>query len=90
MSSVWQDFTAPTPPELPPEKYDATVASMIALLRYGSGLPFNRVQRLQQDLGEAVDASNISSLLTTANIRRQIEDGSAEGVNMQRLDAESN
>ena len=28
-------------------KYDHTVASMIGLLKYGSGLPFNRIQRLQ-------------------------------------------
>ena len=40
-------FTAPTPPELSPEKNDAIVASMITLLRYGSGLPLNRVQRPQ-------------------------------------------
>src|SRR3990172_3576399 len=30
-----------------PHHYDHTVASMIGLLKYGSGLPFNRVQRLQ-------------------------------------------
>jgi hypothetical protein len=29
------------------DKYDHTVASMIGLLKYGSGLPFNRLQRLQ-------------------------------------------
>jgi transposase len=40
-------FTAPEPEEAGPDKYDHTVASMIGLLKYGSGLPFNRVQRLQ-------------------------------------------
>ena len=29
------------------QKYDHTAASMIGLLKYGSGLPFNRLQRLQ-------------------------------------------
>jgi len=29
------------------DKYDHAVASMIGLLKYGSGLPFNRLQRLQ-------------------------------------------
>ena len=40
-------FTAPQPEEAGPEKYDHTAASMIALLKYGSGLPFNRLERLQ-------------------------------------------
>ncbi len=40
-------FTAPAPAGVGDKKYDPTVASMIGLLKYGSGLPFNRVQRLQ-------------------------------------------
>ena len=40
-------FTAPPPEGIGEEKYDQTVASMIGLLKYGSGLPFNRLQRLQ-------------------------------------------
>ena len=40
-------FTAPVPTGVGDEKYDHTVASMIGLLKYGSGLPFNRIQRLQ-------------------------------------------
>ena len=40
-------FTAPAPEGIGEEKYDPTVASMIGLLKYGSGLPFNRLQRLQ-------------------------------------------
>lgn len=41
-----------TPPEgIGDEKYDATVASMIGLLKYGSGMPFNRLQRLEESLG---------------------------------------
>ncbi len=40
-------FTAPVPAGVGDAKYDHTVASMIGLLKYGSGLPFNRVQRLQ-------------------------------------------
>lgn len=39
------------------EKYDATAASMIGLLRYGSGLPFNRMERLQGDLGVPLPVS---------------------------------
>ncbi len=40
-------FTAPMPADVGDTKYDHTVASMIGLLKYGSGLPFNRLQRLQ-------------------------------------------
>jgi transposase len=40
-------FTAPAPTGMGDQKYDHTVASMIGLLKYGSGLPFNRSQRLQ-------------------------------------------
>jgi hypothetical protein len=40
-------FTAPQPANTPSDKYDHTAASMIGLLKYGSGLPFNRIQRLQ-------------------------------------------
>ena len=36
-------FTAEPPPDAGCKKYDATAASMIALLKYGSGLPFNRL-----------------------------------------------
>jgi transposase len=44
-------FTAKAPPEVGPNKYDAESASMIALLKYGSGLPFNRLEKLQGGLG---------------------------------------
>jgi hypothetical protein len=41
-------FTAPAPKEMDRPKYDHTVCSMIGLLKYGSGMPFNRLQRLQR------------------------------------------
>lgn len=44
-----KSFTAPLPPDAGDTKYDITAASMIGLLKYGSGLPFNRLQRLQQN-----------------------------------------
>ena len=40
-------FTASPPNGMGESKYDHTVASMIGLLKYGSGLPFNRLRRLQ-------------------------------------------
>ena len=40
-------FTAPAPEDVGSEKYDATTGSIIGLLKYGSGMPFNRLDRLQ-------------------------------------------
>lgn len=50
-------FTARAPESLGAEKYDATSGSMIALLKYGSGLPFNRLEGLQACLGVPLPAS---------------------------------
>ncbi len=41
-------FTAEAPPDVGSDKYDATAASMIAVLKYGSGVPFARLAGLQQ------------------------------------------
>ncbi|HUD15028.1 MAG TPA: IS66 family transposase [Terracidiphilus sp.] len=50
-------FTAQAPVDVGAEKYDATVASMIGLLKYGSGLPFNRLDGLQRNLEVPLPAS---------------------------------
>ena len=50
-------FTAEPPEGVGEEKYDAASASMIALLKYGSGLPFNRLEGLQESLGIPLPAS---------------------------------
>ena len=50
-------FTAEAPAGIGEEKYDATSASMIALLKYGSGLPFNRLERLEGNLGIPLPAA---------------------------------
>jgi transposase len=50
-------FTAQAPPEAGCEKYDATAGAMIALLKYGSGFPFHRLQQLQANLGVPVPQS---------------------------------
>lgn len=50
-------FTAKPPEGVGSEKYEATAASMIALLKYGSGVPFNRLEGLQESLGIPLPAS---------------------------------
>lgn len=44
-------FTAELPEEAGQKKYDATASAMLGLLRYGSGLPLNRIARLQTEMG---------------------------------------
>ena len=43
-------FTAKAPTNVGDKKYDETAAAMIALLKYGCGLPFNRLDRLGANL----------------------------------------
>jgi transposase len=50
-------FTAQAPQEVGEEKYDATCGAMIALLKYGSGFPFYRLEGLQKSLGIPLPAS---------------------------------
>jgi transposase len=50
-------FTAKAPDDMGDDKYDETAGSMIALLKYGSGLPFYRLEGLQQSLGIPLPAS---------------------------------
>jgi transposase len=50
-------FTAPLPQEAGSKKYDTAAVAMIALLKYGSGLPFNRLQTLQNNLGVPLPSS---------------------------------
>lgn len=50
-------FTAAVPAEAGDRKYDATAGSMIGLLKYGSGLPFNRLEGLQGYLEIPLPAS---------------------------------
>jgi transposase len=50
-------FAAQPPEGAGAEKHDATVGSMIGLLKYGTGMPFNRAETLQGSLGIPLPAS---------------------------------
>jgi transposase len=50
-------FTAEEPEGVGREKYDETTAAMIALLKYGSGMPFYRLEKLEHLLGIPLPAS---------------------------------
>lgn len=50
-------FTAQPPAGVGSQKYEATVVSMVGLLKYGTGVPFHRLDRLQENLHIPLPAS---------------------------------
>jgi transposase len=59
-------FTADEPDAAGPAKYDETAVAMIALLKYGTGVPFKRLERLQGQLGMPLPATTQWGLMETA------------------------
>jgi transposase len=59
-------FTAPAPEGVGTEKYDATATSMVGLLKYGAGLPFNRIEKLQESMGIPLPAATQWDLVQAA------------------------
>jgi len=49
-------FSATAPPEAGQEKYDLNVAPTLAVMRYGYGMPTNRLAQMQQDVGVPLPA----------------------------------
>jgi hypothetical protein len=56
-SGCGQVFTAPLPKEARGPKYSESAASMMIVLRYGMGVPLNRLETMQRFLGVPVPAS---------------------------------
>lgn len=50
-------FTAAAPEAAGCDKYDATAVAMIALLKYGTGVPFKRLERLESQLAMPLPAA---------------------------------
>ena len=50
-------YEAEAPQEVGEKKYDESAAAMIALLKYGSGVPWDRLERLEASLGIPLPAS---------------------------------
>lgn len=59
-------FTAAAPEGVGEEKYDETAAAMIALLKYGCGMPFYRLEQLQKALGIPLPAATQWDLVLAA------------------------
>ncbi len=64
-------FTADPPPGVGAEKYDATAGAMIAVLKYGTGLPFHRLDRLQANLHIPLPASTQWEIVSDLAMRLQ-------------------
>jgi transposase len=60
-----QVFTAQPPEQAGRNKYDETAGAMVALLKYGAGLPFNRIEKLQDSLGVPLAASTQWQIVET-------------------------
>ena len=50
-------FTAQLPPEAGTKLYDETAGSAVSLLKYGTGMPFNRLQNFQKACGIPLPAA---------------------------------
>ena len=59
-------FKAPVPPEANEGKHDANVGPMLALLRYGAGLPMYRIEKWQKNMGVPLPASTQWELINAA------------------------
>ncbi|HEV2283620.1 MAG TPA: IS66 family transposase [bacterium] len=64
-------FTADPPAGVGAEKYDATTGAMVALLKYGSGMPFHRLERLQANLEIPLPASTQWEIVAETATRLQ-------------------
>jgi len=58
-----ESFTAPAPEGVGTQKYDETVPAMVALFRFGTGMPYARFARFQQNLGVPLPASTMNELV---------------------------
>jgi len=61
-----QMFTAAEPAGVGAGKYDMTAVAMIALLKYGTGMPLNRIERLETQLGIPLPAATQWGLMEPA------------------------
>jgi transposase len=61
-----QIFTADEPETAGLDKYAVTVVAMIALLKYGTGVPFKRLEKLQEQLGMPLAATTQWDLVAAA------------------------
>lgn len=59
-------YTAPALADVGEEKYDESAPAMVGMLKYGTGLPFNRIERLQSGMGIPLPAATQWDLVQAA------------------------
>jgi transposase len=59
-------YTAAAPAGVGSEKYDASATAMVGMLRYGTGLPFNRIEQLQHAMRVPLPAATQWDLVNKA------------------------
>jgi len=64
-------FTADAPEGIGTEKYDATSCTVVAVFKYGSGVPFYRMERLEANFGIPLPASTQWEMVFNAAQRIQ-------------------
>lgn len=78
-------YTAAAPPGVGREKYDASATAMVGMLRYGTGLPFNRIEQLQKAMRVPLPAATQWDLVNSAipqllPAHEQLIDQAAQGT----------
>ena len=61
-------FAPQLPPEVGDKKHDDSAAAMLALLKYGCGLPLHRLEKLQANLGHPLPASTQWDILNASAV----------------------
>jgi Transposase IS66 family len=64
-------FTAAAPEGAGEKKYDESAAAMMAVLRYGSGFPWNRLEGLEENLGIPLPAATQSQIMAETMVPLQ-------------------
>ena len=84
-------YTAAAPAGVGSEKYDASATAMVGILRYGTGLPFNRIEQLQKAMRVPLPAATQWDLVNKAlpklvAAHEQMIDQAAQGTVVQNDD----
>jgi transposase len=61
-------YTPELPADVGESKHDESAAAMVALLKYGCGLPFHRLERIQANLGHPLPASTQWDILNASAV----------------------
>lgn len=63
-----QMFVPELPEKVGDKKYDESAAAMVALLKYGCGLPLNRLEKLQSNVGHPLSSSTQWDILNASAV----------------------